>query len=430
MSVAVSVENLSKRFVLGQTFERTLSSRVGDLLSGRVLKAKGKPAQEFWALQDVSFELNEGEALGIVGANGAGKSTLLKILSRITPPTGGRALVRGRLSSLLEVGTGFHPELTGRENVYLNGTVLGMRNHEVRRKFDEIVEFAGVEKFIDTPVKRYSSGMYVRLAFAVAAHLEPDVLVIDEVLAVGDADFQRRCLGKMDDVTKGGRTVIFVSHNMAAVQKLCSRAIWLRDGSVEGAGDPGEVIGHYLQSTSRGMGRHGRGVGVLYQADEQDREEDARVVSVRLLDSAGQAIEEPATWGAVTFRIEFEVRRTYRSFSAVLQIATPDGTVLMLTSTTPDRQVVFGVEPGRYVVDCAVPRLPLAQGGYVLGAGLAIPGIEYVWRDEALAEMHVRESDVFHSGLSPRSSRYWIATEHQWTPPREVSEQRAVGHVG
>ncbi|QNN71654.1 ABC transporter ATP-binding protein [Thermomonas carbonis] len=230
MPTAIKVEGLGKRFLLGQTFENTLSSRMGDLLRGRGLRRSAAPPADFWALRDVSFDIAQGEAVGIIGGNGAGKSTLLKILSRITPPTLGRASVRGRLSSLLEVGTGFHPELTGRENVFLNGAILGMRKAEVERKFDEIVAFSGVEKFIDTPVKRYSSGMYVRLAFAVAAHLEPDVLIIDEVLAVGDADFQKRCLGKMNDVASEGRTVIFVSHNMAAVQKLCSKAIWMQGG--------------------------------------------------------------------------------------------------------------------------------------------------------------------------------------------------------
>lgn len=239
------VEGLSKRFLLGQTFDNTLSSRVGDLLRGRLLR-RTPPREEFWALSDVNFEIQQGEVVGIIGGNGAGKSTLLKILSRITPPTSGRARVKGRLSSLLEVGTGFHPELTGRENVFLNGAILGMRKAEVERKFDEIVSFAGIEKFIDTPVKRYSSGMYVRLAFAVAAHLEPDVLVIDEVLAVGDSDFQKRCLGKMNDVAKEGRTVLFVSHNMASVRNLCSRCLLLSKGSVVKDGDSDSVVTAYL----------------------------------------------------------------------------------------------------------------------------------------------------------------------------------------
>lgn len=420
MAVAVKVEGLSKRFVLGQTFEHTLSSRIGDLFRGRNLLRRAAPKEEFWALRDVSFEINEGEAVGIIGGNGAGKSTLLKILSRITPPTSGRALVRGRLSSLLEVGTGFHPELTGRENVFLNGAILGMRRAEVARKFDEIVAFAGVEQFIDTPVKRYSSGMYVRLAFAVAAHLEPDVLIIDEVLAVGDAEFQKRCLGKMSDVAREGRTVIFVSHNMAAVQKLCARAVWLRDGQVARYGEAGTVIGEYLEASSaRGGETDAHVPGFLYHRDSHgDDVVDARVTRLQLLDSQGRALHEAATFEALRFRIGFEVARHFRSFSAVLQISTADGVPLILSSTTPDQLVHFAVHPGRYQVDCAFDQFPLAAGEYLLGLGLAIPGVEYVWRNDALCRLHVAARDVFDSGLPPSTNRYLVATPHQWSLPQ------------
>jgi lipopolysaccharide transport system ATP-binding protein len=219
-------------------------------------------SEDFWALRNVSFEIGQGEVVGIIGRNGAGKSTLLKILSRITEPTQGRVTLRGRVASLLEVGTGFHPELTGRENIFLNGAILGMQRAEIRKKFDEIVAFAEVEKFLDTPVKRYSSGMYVRLAFAVAAHLEPEILIVDEVLAVGDAEFQKKCLGKMQDVSRGGRTVLFVSHNMAAVRHLCGKGIYLVNGSVCGQGPIGEVVDRYLSSGQPGprsqtRGKHG-----------------------------------------------------------------------------------------------------------------------------------------------------------------------------
>jgi lipopolysaccharide transport system ATP-binding protein len=206
--------------------------------------------EDFWALKDVSFEVKRGEVVGIIGRNGAGESTLLKVLSRITEPTTGRVHLRGRVASLLEVGTGFHPELTGRENVFLNGAILGMSRAEIRKKFDEIVAFAEVEKFLDTPVKRYSSGMYVRLAFAVAAHLEPEILIVDEVLAVGDAEFQKKCLGKMQDVASGGRTVLFVSHNMAAVQGLCNKAILLHNGKTEANGEVGKVVLDYLNNNN------------------------------------------------------------------------------------------------------------------------------------------------------------------------------------
>lgn len=262
--VVISVENLSKSYLIGHDGpqERYHSLRdtlvrhgkncvrkAVDMARGRQI-IQGDNIEEFWALKDVSFEVKQGEVLGIIGRNGAGKSTLLKILSRITEPSSGRVTLNGRVASLLEVGTGFHPELTGRENIFLNGAILGMSKAEIKKKFDEIVNFAEVEKFLDTAVKRYSSGMYVRLAFAVAAHLEPEILIIDEVLAVGDAEFQKKCLGKMQDVAKGGRTVLFVSHNMAAVQALCTRAILLENGTLALIENPGAAIKRYLEPES------------------------------------------------------------------------------------------------------------------------------------------------------------------------------------
>ena len=257
MPPIISVENLSKSYRLGQIGTGTFSYDLALWWA----KLRGKPnpmlrigevdhgnrdGQELWALKDVSFTVDQGEVLGIIGRNGAGKSTLLKILSRVTAPTSGRIRVKGRVASLLEVGTGFHPELTGRENIYLNGAILGMTKQEVTRKFDEIVDFAEVEKFIDTPVKRYSSGMYVRLAFAVAAHLDPEILVVDEVLAVGDAEFQKKCLGKMGDVAREGRTVLFVSHNMSSVYQLCRKAVLLKGGQVSQLGFVSEIVESYL----------------------------------------------------------------------------------------------------------------------------------------------------------------------------------------
>ena len=242
----IKVENLSKLYRLGELHQRTNSFR--DKMAGFFKRNRGsKKAETIWALKAVSFEVREGEVLGIIGRNGAGKSTLLKTLSRITKPTSGYAEIYGRVGSLLEVGTGFHPELTGRENIYLNGAILGMKKQEIERKFDEIVAFAGINRFINTPVKRYSSGMYVRLAFAVAAHLEPEILLVDEVLAVGDAPFQRKCLGKMKDVSAHGRTVLFISHNMRAVQQFCTRVIWLSEGRLIGDGISQSVIEKYLK---------------------------------------------------------------------------------------------------------------------------------------------------------------------------------------
>ena len=258
----ITVENLSKSYLVGHEFvqredytalrdvlareTRNFLRKGLDLLHGRQI-VEGDEIEEFWALSDVTFQVKQGEVLGIIGSNGAGKSTLLKILSRVTEPSRGRVTIRGRVASLLEVGTGFHPELTGRENVFLNGAILGMTRAEIRKKFDEIVDFAAVQKFIDTPIKRYSSGMYVRLAFAVAAHLDPDILVVDEVLAVGDSEFQKKCLGKMDDVSRReGRTVLLVSHNMGVITTLCPNTIWLHKGSIRDFGETRKVTGQYL----------------------------------------------------------------------------------------------------------------------------------------------------------------------------------------
>ena len=279
--IVIAAEHLSKSYLVGHQSAqrerytamrdviareaRNFTRKAVDFVRGKQI-VQGDEVEEFWALRDVSFEVKQGEVLGIIGRNGAGKSTLLKILSRITEPNRGRAILRGRVASLLEVGTGFHPELTGRENIFLNGAILGMTRSEIRSKFDEIVAFADVERFLDTPVKRYSSGMYVRLAFSVAAHLEPEILIVDEVLAVGDAEFQKKCLGKMGEVARGGRTVLFVTHNLAAVKSLTTRGIVLDAGRVVFSGTSEQVIQHYAKLTSRpavpgksrewGKGRH------------------------------------------------------------------------------------------------------------------------------------------------------------------------------
>jgi lipopolysaccharide transport system ATP-binding protein len=271
----VRVEGIGKEYVIGgresgpETFREMLASATtAPLRRWRRLGGMAPLEERIWALRDVSFEVNEGEVVGIIGRNGAGKSTLLKILSRITEPTEGRVEIRGRVASLLEVGTGFHPELTGRENVYLNGAVLGMTRREIARKFEEIVDFAGVEKFLDTPVKRYSSGMYVRLAFAVAAHLEPEVLLVDEVLAVGDGQFQKKCLGKISEVAGGGRTVLFVSHNLGAVASLCTRAILLADGRLSHHGEVRETLNAYFGDQSARNILKGRQIHVSANLDK------------------------------------------------------------------------------------------------------------------------------------------------------------------
>lgn len=301
----ISVENISKLYQLGAARHNSLRDTLMSFARGE----RGTK-NELWALKDVSFEVNEGETLGIVGRNGAGKSTLLKILSRITRPTSGRAEIRGRVGSLLEVGTGFHNELSGRENIFLNGAILGMKRNEIESKFDEIVAFSEIEKFIDTPVKHYSSGMYMRLAFSVAAHLEPEILIVDEVLAVGDAGFQKKCLSKMRDVGESGRTVLFVSHDIQAVSRLCSRTIWMKDGRVNRDGETPNVIADYLHDQANS------GSERVWEDEETAPKDDVVTLrSVRICDETG------ATSGAIDIRRPVDVEMTYR--------VTRDGKVLI-----------------------------------------------------------------------------------------------------
>jgi lipopolysaccharide transport system ATP-binding protein len=298
----IEVRNLSKVYHLGAIGATSLKDELRHLWARARGTDESRKNDEFWALRDVSFDVQPGEVVGIIGRNGAGKSTLLKILSRITQQTAGEITLRGRVASLLEVGTGFHPDLTGRENIYLNGAILGMKKDEIRRKFNEIVAFAEIEKFLDTPVKRYSSGMYVRLAFAVAAHLEPEILVIDEVLAVGDYEFQRRCLGKMNEVAHSGRTVLFVSHSMTAIEELCPQSIFLKNGCIERSGPTRQVVAHYLTSETAHS---------AWQIDGQTEREgtgNARLTRVELL-----AANTDTPIANLTFRQSFRLRIHYHA---------------------------------------------------------------------------------------------------------------------
>lgn len=314
-----------------------------------------------WALRDISFEVNEGEVIGIIGRNGAGKSTLLKILSRITEPTSGYAEVRGHVSSLLEVGTGFHPELTGRENIYLNGTILGMRKREIERNFDEIVDFSGVEKFIDTPVKRYSSGMYVRLAFAVAAHLEPEILLIDEVLAVGDAAFQKRCLGKMGEVAKGGRTVLFVSHNMAAIKQLCPRCILLENGEVTAGGDTSGVTEKYLSKTIQFDSL----ASEKYFDESIDKE--FQVLSVRLLNELGHISQQFNCDKPIFIELICQARKSVPGLYGYLGIINKEG-ISVLVSDTYDilPNCLDSLLPNKYKIVIEIPPRTIGHGEYTV----------------------------------------------------------------
>lgn len=340
-------------------------------LASKTKQLTGKSIKEdFWALKDVNFEVNPGEVVGVIGHNGAGKSTLLKILSRITPPTGGEVRLRGSVGSLLEVGTGFHPELTGRENIFLNGAILGMTRREIVRKFDEIVEFAGIDKFLDTPVKYYSSGMYVRLAFSVAAHLEPDILLVDEVLAVGDAEFQKKCLNKMESITTtAGRTIIFISHNMDAIRKLCTRTILFEQGKIRMIGDTNEVINLYLnnpQTLKQGVdlkARHDRkGAGHL------------RVTSF-FIEEAGKRVSALRTGGQYTLCFEYATDGSpLHNVDATFAIANEAGYSLILGSTTFVKNT-FPTIPSKGVIRCEInQKLPLNAGIYVVGVDVFADG--------------------------------------------------------
>ncbi len=347
--VALRVEGLSKRYRLGSPGGyRTLRDAVSEVLRSPFGARSEAPPPDLWALRDLSFEVRRGEVLGIVGRNGAGKSTLLKILSRITEPTSGRAVIHGRVSSLLEVGTGFHPELTGRENVYLNGAILGMGRREIERKLDAIVDFAGVERFIDTPVKRFSSGMYVRLAFAVAAHVEPDILLVDEVLAVGDIAFQRKCLGRMQSVAEEGRTVLFVSHSMGAVATLCTSALWLDHGQAAQRGDVAGILSMYKQSLAEpGGGASGTS--------------ELRVVSIRVAGAPEDGSFPP--FGACRVETVFETQRALQPVEVNLHVEDAQGTQCIHLRTDFDG-LYPELGPGRHRVELEIESLNLESQIY------------------------------------------------------------------
>ena len=380
IQAAIQVNGISKYYRLGAQEEQndSIASSIFNALKSPIKNFKkyrslynfndvgpdSVPDDVLQALKDISFSVNPGERVGIIGSNGAGKSTLLKVLSRITQPTKGTAVIRGRVSSLLEVGTGFHPELSGRENVYLNATILGMRKTQVDRKFDEIVGFAGVEKFLDTPVKRYSSGMKVRLAFAVAANLEPEILIVDEVLAVGDAEFQQKCLNKMDDVGKEGRTVLFVSHNMGAISRLCDRVLWMQQGRLIRDGDSDEVISAYLNAGTSGH--------ATWQFDNTgQKKSDVAMKRARLVNSETkeQAILTDFI-NPIEVEIEYDILQMCRNTSIMIRVADSQGNIIFMSRDTDctewrDRPR----EVGSYVSSCVLPAY-LKPGRYHLSIGV------------------------------------------------------------
>jgi lipopolysaccharide transport system ATP-binding protein len=356
MAVAVEVEGLSKKYRIGE-----LQAAYGTLRESLTHVAKRLTGQEhrggldeIWALRDVSFSLQEGASLGVIGRNGAGKSTLLKVLTRITTPTAGRAEIRGRVGSLLEVGTGFHPELTGRENIYLNGAILGMKRREIHAKLPEIAAFSGVEKFLDTPVKRYSSGMHVRLAFSVAAHFEPEIMLVDEVLAVGDAEFQQRCLGRMQDFGETGRTVVFVSHNMQAIAQLCDRAILLDEGQVVRDGPSSEVVAHYLQTVT------GTGSSRSWSVEEAPGNDLVRLDAVRVVDANGETADFVDVREPVGIELAFTVLHEGPPIVPKIKLAASGQIVFNAIDVHPRWHDV--TPPGEYVATAWVPGNLLNEG--------------------------------------------------------------------
>ena len=401
--IAIRVENLSKQYRIGKqqakykTIRESLTEgvkapfrRATNLLRGQAYGASNMD-ETIWALKDVSFEVKRGEVVGIIGRNGAGKTTLLKLLSRITEPTEGYAEINGRVGSLLEVGTGFHPELTGRENIYLNGAILGMKKLEIDHKFDEIVAFAEIEKFIDTPVKRYSSGMYVRLAFAVAAHLEPDILLVDEVLAVGDTAFQKKCLGKIGDVSKEGRTVLFVSHSMVAIKRLCRRAILLERGQVSLDSTADAAVSSYLTEIMD----HQTQISCSFNLSDAPGDDYVRLKSARLTTRSGMP---PASFGideGFIAEIDFVVFHRIANFHMYIRVFTEDGIIAFGSGDWDggETEEVFSGDftPGSYRARCIIPGHLLNRGLYTLTVIGQIPQERHVFYEDNLLEWEISE---------------------------------------
>ncbi len=368
MAAAITIEGVGKRYRLGA--HRAAYGTLRDAIANAVrhTPAAERAPREVWALRDVSLSIEEGEVVGLIGRNGAGKSTLLRILTRITAPTEGRAVIKGRIGSLLEVGTGFHPELTGRENIFLNGSILGMRRREIADKLDDIVEFAGVENFIDTPVKRYSSGMYVRLAFAVAAHLEPEILLVDEVLSVGDAEFQKRCLGRMEDMSQSGRTVVFVSHNMHTITQLCERVVLLEQGGVVADGDASEIVASYLQEHA--------GAGSCWRAIETDPAQSdgsVRLESVRAIHRDGTRADIVDIRTPVGIELTFTVLEGASPLVPKIKVVDGRGQVAFNAIDTHPRWH-SETAPGEYTTTAWIPGNLLAEGLMLVDASVVAVG--------------------------------------------------------
>jgi lipopolysaccharide transport system ATP-binding protein len=421
--VAIKVEGLSKKYRIGVRQERhdtlrdQIVSNLKSIFGHCLASQQTRVPDSIWALKDVSFEVKQGEVLGIIGRNGAGKSTLLKILSRITEPTAGRIEISGRVASLLEVGTGFHPELTGRENVYFNGAILGMKKSEIDRKFDEIVAFAEVEKFIDTPVKRYSSGMYVRLAFAVAAHLDSEVLILDEVLAVGDMSFQRKCLGMMEQTAKGGKTVLFVSHNMLAIQSLCTRGIFLNNGSIVFSGPTSQAVNKYLESVKE--------LQIQPIDSRQDRlgGHEFRFTGLQFLNP-----ETMKPWNTLMSGQSVVIRIGYRNLSGKvlddvgvgIAFYARGGSLLFSCRSRAVGVSLQGIGPGDGFTDCIMDRFPLKEGYYSINLYAEKHQIPLDDLREGYG-ITVEAADYYGSGCLPAPGQPAVLVDYRWAPNREAS---------
>lgn len=426
----IEVQHLSKKYTIGENLHGRGARTFRDLFDHRLKSFFGRTGREqnsdttLWALKDVSFEVQQGEVVGIIGRNGAGKSTLLKILSRITEPTEGKVTLLGRVASLLEVGTGFNMELTGSENIYLNGAILGMKKAEIDRKFDEIVDFAEIEKFIDTPVKRYSSGMYVRLAFAVAAHLEPDILVVDEVLAVGDAEFQKKCIGKMESVGKEGRTVLFVSHNMSMVEHLCERGILIEAGQISFDGGAKQCIDSYLDNSYEMARRH-----LLSERKDRSGSGRVRASSLRILDESGIGQSSMKSGVSYLFEIRYENFTTELIKSGVVSLDIFDNKgirVLMFRNNFTNHEISF--RPGNGTLICKVNGLPLALGKYRFSVFLSHADGEVLDHIEDAYSVTVDGGDFFGTGSSGLPSHCKILSSAEWFDGSQVSVNTQIGN--
>lgn len=411
---AIRAEDLGKRYRIGRCEQyKTLRDAIAYAVRAPFCRIKdglcsnsGNNEESFiWALKDVSFEVEPGEVVGIIGRNGSGKSTLLKILSRITTPTEGTAEIHGRIGSLLEVGTGFHPELTGRENIYLSGSIMGMKKREIDDKFDEIVKFSEIEKFLDTPVKRYSSGMYVRLAFAVAAHLDPEILMVDEVLAVGDAAFQKKCLGKMGTIAKEGRTILFVSHNMTAVQHLCSRCIHLEEGKIDAYGETSDVVGQYYKDVYAS----GTDIG---EVTTRYGNGDAKCIKVSLLDDSMKEISSISPGQPCYVELVFEAFKELKNVNVSIAIDTVDGTRL-LTLYSEFTGQTFDINKKICKFLCKIPGFNLRPDIYSVATflGNRYGAIDVVFN---ACSLKIRDSDFYNSGQLPDRSQGAMLLQHNW----------------